>query len=196
MTVPGDDSGEKAQDHAGEPEPAPEVPGQHPPYSGPDSPPGFANPSGPPPAGYAPRGYPPPGYPPPPPGYPPPQWQQSGSPYPSPPGYPPAGYAPNYPTYPYTPPHQAANGVAVAAMSASLTAIPFAVLGLGIGFFGLLAILLSVTGVVLGAVALNQFKHKPQRGRGMALTGIITGSVYLAIFVIGAILALAAPVHR
>ena len=41
------------------------------------------------------------------------------------------------------------------------------------------ALCLSLTGVVLGVAALTRLRGNPQNGRGMALTGLIAGSICL-----------------
>ncbi len=102
----------------------------------------------------------PPSYPPPPPG---------GYGYPSPPaggyGYPPApagGYG-----YPPQPQSAATNGMAVASLVCSL--------------FGWLCIVGPLLGLIFGFVALNQINQTGQRGRGMALAGIIIGGIIVAV---------------
>ena len=77
---------------------------------------------------------------------------------------------------------QPTNGLAVAAMVVSLIAVPFTVLGLLIYLFTwaiVPALVLSIIGVVLGAIALKRLRGNSQRGRGMALTGLIAGSICL-----------------
>jgi hypothetical protein len=67
-------------------------------------------------------------------------------------------------------------------MVVSLIAVPFTVLGLLIYLFTwaiVPALVLSIIGVVLGAVALKRLRGNSQRGRGMALTGLIAGSICL-----------------
>jgi drug/metabolite transporter (DMT)-like permease len=78
---------------------------------------------------------------------------------------------------------QSTNGLAVAAMVVSLVgALPFTFYGLEIymNTWAIVpALILSMTGVVLGAVALRQLRDSSQRGRWMALTGIIVSSICL-----------------
>jgi hypothetical protein len=133
--------------------------------------PGDLNEPGPmPPSGPGPSGYsaPPPGYGPPPPGY--------GTP---PPGYgtPPPGYGqPSPGDYPapsgYGQP-QRTNGLAIASLTLSC-----------LGF--LCGGLLSIVGIVLGAVALSQIKQTRERGYGLAVAGIVVG---VATLLIGLVLA-------
>jgi len=96
----------------------------------------------------------PPNYPPPPPG---------GYGYPPPPG----GYG--YGGYPPPPPPQSAatNGMAVASLVCSL--------------FGWLCVVGPLLGLIFGFVALHQINQTGQRGRGMALAGIIIGGIIVAI---------------
>ncbi|ORV60011.1 hypothetical protein AWC07_19060 [Mycobacterium gastri] len=61
-------------------------------------------------------------------------------------------------------------------------ALPFTLLGFFIYMFTwaiVPAFVLSITGVVLGAVALPVLRRNSQRGRGMALTAIIASSIFL-----------------
>lgn len=104
----------------------------------------------------------PPGeYPPPPPeGYPPPPPPQGG-------GYPPPASGYSGATAMGT------NGFAIASLVCSL-----------VGW--LCGGILSIIGIVLGVVALNQIKQTGQQGRGLALAGIIVGAVSLVLGVIWA----------
>ena len=99
------------------------------------------------------------GYPPPPPpeGYPPP---------------PPAtgGYAPP-PEYGAPVPQAGNNGLAVASLVCSIVGV----------FCGGV---LSIIGIVLGFVALNQIKRSGQGGKGMAQAGIIVGIISLILGII------------
>jgi len=47
----------------------------------------------------------------------------------------------------------------------------------GIGGLIMVPILGSIAGVVLGIIALNRIKESGQRGKGMAIAGIITGGI-------------------
>ena len=105
---------------------------------------------------------PPGSYPPPPPegGYPPPPPQG---------GYaaPPPGYG--------APAAAGNNSLATASLVCSI-----------VGLF--CAGVLSVVGIVLGFVALNQIKQTGQGGKGMAQAGIIVGIVSLVLGIIGAVI--------
>lgn len=110
--------------------------------------------------------------------------QPPGRPYPpvppppgygSPPGYEPAPYFGGYPppAYPggYGPfgAKPVTNGLAVASLLSSLT-------GLLCCFIG------SIVGIVLGIVALSQIKQTRQGGHGMAVAGIVIGSIGALLF--------------
>ncbi|MEH3129809.1 MAG: DUF4190 domain-containing protein [Mycolicibacterium neoaurum] len=164
--------------------------------------PGYANP------GYTNPDFSATGYPPPPPGYGAPQ--DLGSPYPPPTGfdptasYPgpvpgsyagpppgfgpppmpqgqfggpppyggPGGYAPGYPA-PYGAPVPQ-NSMAVASLVCSGLAVPLFFLCFIMG------IPATIAGIVLGIVALNQIKRTGQRGKELAISGIVLGGLVLA----------------
>lgn len=44
------------------------------------------------------------------------------------------------------------------------------------------AFLFGATGIILGLVALNQIKATSERGRSLAIAGVVIGCAYLAIF--------------
>lgn len=126
-------------------------------------------------------GYPdfPSSYPPPPPyqGYPHAPQHQG---YPPPPPY--QGYPPPYPGAPGGPPPynpyqlgapQGTNGMAIASLACSLG--------------GLFCGVLSIVGLILGFLAMQQTKQTGQNGYGLALAGVITGAAMLAIWVISVI---------
>ena len=178
MTVPGGDSGEKAQNHTGEPQLPPSQPGQHPPS---ETPPEFAQPSGPPPAGYPPPAYPLPGYP--------------------PPSYPPPGYqtAPGYGPYPQAPPESGGSEGGYGQPPVEGYPVPdyaggygrqsgtntLAIVSLIASCLGLLCGGISaVVGIVLGAVALNQIKQTREEGYGLAVAGIVIGVAVLLIYLV------------
>lgn len=105
----------------------------------------------------------PPGFPPPPPPYGTGQWQYGAQP----------GYQQPYHGYGYPQP-TGTNGLAIASMVC--------------GLCGFLCLVPAVVGVILGAVSLPQIKHSGQSGRGMAITGIVAGSVWVIGFVLLVIL--------
>ena len=87
-------------------------------------------------------------------------------------GYPPpstGNYPPQYGGYP--PPPPGTNGLAIASLVCSLTS-------------PLLCSLISIVGIVLGVVALNQIKQTGQQGRGLALAGIIVGVVIIVLTIV------------
>lgn len=167
MTYPGDRSADK--------------PGEEPVS---DYPPSYPQDQSYPPAQPYPPSYPsypaPPSYPetpsysatpyPPPAGYP----QQPGYPpsnYPPQPGYPPQGGWPGPP-----PSSTGTNGMAIAALVTGVIAV-------FLGFF-CVGFVPGIAAVILGIVALNQIKTTQQSGKGMAIAGIATGGVGVAIVVI------------
>jgi uncharacterized protein DUF4190 len=85
-------------------------------------------------------------------------------------------YAPQYPAYgaPMADPNKN-NGLAVGAMATGIAGIPLACC---CGIFGAVA---SVVAIVLGIIANNQISSRGGKGKGMALTGIITGGVGVLI---------------
>ncbi|WP_245850585.1 DUF4190 domain-containing protein [Mycobacterium angelicum] len=117
----------------------------------------------------------PPEYPPPPPptpppggyGYPPPAPGYGGYPPPAPGGY---GYPPPSPGYlsPQVPP---TNTMAIAALVSSLVGW----LCFGIG---------AVLGLIFGIISLNQIKQSGERGRGMAIAGIVISGCEIALFLV------------
>ena len=88
------------------------------------------------------------------------------------------GQAQGYPQYPYgqqgygayPPPKSGNNGLAIAAMIC--------------GICGFLCLIPSVVGIVLGTVSLSQIKRTQQGGRGMAITGIVVGSLWIVGFIL------------
>ena len=98
-----------------------------------------------------------------------------------PPSYPPpppGGYGYGYPPPP--PPQSAAtNGMAVASLVCSL--------------FGWLCLIGPLLGLIFGFVALNQIKQSGQRGRVMAIVGIIIGGILAALWIGVGILKVHAP---
>lgn len=52
--------------------------------------------------------------------------------------------------------------------------------------------ILSLAGVIMGHIALNQIKKRAEGGRGMAITGLILGYVGIAFWILFLIIAVAA----
>jgi hypothetical protein len=112
----------------------------------------------------------------------PPGWQPPtpyGAPaYPSPATAPPtvAGYPQPYGYQPYGtyPRPRDTNGFAIASLVCALVGIFVVVIG-------------PALGVIFGIVALRQLAHSPVAGRGLAIAGIIIGSVLFVVDVIGII---------
>src|ERR1700759_3898847 len=130
------------------------------------------------------------------PDYPPTGPQPYG--YPPPPPPPPYGYGAPPPMYPgASAPDQACparqtNSLAAASL---VTAITGVVLGIPLAVFCYIGWLIPVTAAVLGAVALNQIKVSGQQGRGMALAGVIIGSVTAGLLVLVMWIIAAAAFH-
>ncbi|MGH3970249.1 MAG: DUF4190 domain-containing protein [Mycobacterium sp.] len=104
--------------------------------------------------------------------YPPPPYQQN--PYQPQQSYQPQPYyqQPSYPPQPSYQQPRKTSGMAIAAMV--------------LGILGFLAGLPALLGVIFGIVALNQpaVKGRQQGGRGMAITGIVVGGVWLLIWIL------------
>ncbi len=166
-----------------------------PPAYGYSQPPPAAAQQGYPQQGYPQPGYPAPdyaatGYPPPPPGYGAPQ--DVGASYPPPPGFgpppmpptqfggpPPYGSPGGYPSGGYPAPYGGPaavpqNSMAVASLVCSGLAVPLFFLCFIMG------IPATIAGIVLGIVALNQIKKTGQRGKELAISGIVLGGLVLA----------------
>lgn len=107
---------------------------------------------------------------------PPPGALQSGAPQAGPPGYPPPpGYQTPQPYYAQPaaylpPPGYGTNGFAIVALICALT-----------GFFPV--------AIIFGILSLRQLRRRPQTGRGMAISGIVLGS--LGTLFVGAVIAFA-----
>ncbi|MGV9666753.1 DUF4190 domain-containing protein [Nocardia niigatensis] len=147
----------------------------------PETPPAAPPQSAPPPAGYtsAPQYQNPPLTPPPQPVYPnyqPPQ----ANPMPSYPSYPAAGQQspaygqPGYQPYGYGAPVQQTNSLAIASLVVSIIGVPAM-------FFCAFLPIVSIVGLVLGIVALNQLKNTQQQGRGLALGGVWVSGISIVI---------------
>jgi hypothetical protein len=118
-----------------------------------------------------------PGYGAQPPAYPPQSGygQPPGAPLPPSSGYPPpAPYQSGY-GYP-SPPQERTNGLAIGSLVASVAALP-----LSFCYIGFVA---AIAGIVLGIIALNQLKTSGEKGRGLAIAGIVVGAVYLVLIAI------------
>jgi hypothetical protein len=102
---------------------------------------------------------------------PPPQWQLPAPPYAAPPGwqqhYPPYGYSapPGYPQPGDT------NGFCIASLVCSLA-------GILIWFLG------PVLGVIFGWIGIRQIGRDGANGRGLAVAGIVIGSVMILLNVL------------
>jgi len=107
--------------------------------------------------------------------------------YPPPPGFTDYGqhYRPGYPDgdqygYGYAPPRQTStNTMAIASLVTS-----------GLGIVPFCGGILSIVGIVLGAVALSQIKETRQEGYGIAVAGIVVGVAMLIVGLIWTIFAL------
>lgn len=134
-----------------------------PPPGGATPPPAAPTPPPPPPAAPAPAAYPtpPPAYPTPPPAYP------------APPAQP-------YASYPPRSPKPKTNGLAIASMVLGILSLVF----FCAWFFPVMPIL----AVVFGHIALSQIRKQGTAGRGMAIAGLVTGYIGLAITVVMIIL--------
>ena len=83
---------------------------------------------------------------------------------PGPGGYPnPAGYGPGYGPV-------STNGMSIAALVC--------------GICGFLCGIPAVLGIIFGFVGLSQAKRTGQRGRGMAIAGIVCGILWIGLFVV------------
>ncbi|WP_231639413.1 DUF4190 domain-containing protein [Mycobacterium sp. Marseille-P9652] len=107
------------------------------------------------------------------PGMPPPQ-----PPQPPQGGYPPAPYQPPYPPPGYTQPPQ------------NQTTSGFAIASLVLGILG--GVLLSV---IFGIIALGRTKPGGQRGRGMAIAGLVLSGVWVAVIAVAVVFAALSPNH-
>lgn len=101
----------------------------------------------------------------------PPAYGQPAAAYGTPPAY---GQAPGYadPYGSYAP--VKTNTLAVISMVASI-----------VGFVWILPFIGSLAGVIMGHISLRQIAATGEKGRGMALAGLIVGYVGLVLFVIG-----------
>ncbi len=100
--------------------------------------------------------------------------------YPGAPQYPAAapqhpGSAPQHPGYPYG---------AYATVKTNTLAI-LALIGSILGFVWILPIIGSLAGAIMGHISLNQITRSGEKGRGMALAGVIVGWAGLGLFILG-----------
>ncbi|WP_022906998.1 DUF4190 domain-containing protein [Curtobacterium sp. B18] len=72
----------------------------------------------------------------------------------------------------------------------SVLAIVFGLAG-ALPFFWFIGILLGPTGAILGHIALGKLKTSGERGRGLALTGVIAGWVVTGIWILVVIILVA-----
>lgn len=178
MTVPGGDSGGNAQGGADRPWADPSA-GQHG-WSTPAYPPSSESPPAPPP-GYPPQGYPSAsGFDPaplPPSGYPAVGGPAGYPPFGPPAGYPPPGYGPpvGYPSFGYGAPYSGGYGRPRPQTNR------LAIASLVVSIIGVLAWPLSIIGIALGVVALNQVRRTGAEGYGLAVAGIAAGAITLVI---------------
>ena len=194
-TTPAPDAPEAPAAATGEvpPPPAYEAPAAPPSYEAPAAPPTYeapaASPYGAPPA---PPAYDAPAYgaPPAPPAY--------GAPAPAygAPPAPPAYGAPSAQGYPQAPSSYAAPAYGAPASYGQQAYVPYptgpktnvlAILSLIasiVGFIWLLPFVGSLAGAIMGHLSLNQLKKSGEKGRGMALAGVIVGWVGLAFFIV------------
>lgn len=93
--------------------------------------------------------------------------------YPTP-GSPTPGYpaAPGYPGY-GRPVSSGTNGLAIASLVCGIVSIPLTCLYVGVLF--------GIAAVIMGVIAMKQVKETGQEGHGMALAGVITGGVGIAL---------------
>lgn len=73
-------------------------------------------------------------------------------------------------------PQQKTNALAIVSMIASI-----------VGFVWILPVIGSIAGVVMGHISLSQLKRTGEKGRGMAIAGLIVGYVGLALTILGAV---------
>jgi len=83
----------------------------------------------------------------------------------------PGGYQqPYYYGYGYAPQRPGTNGMAIAAMVC--------------GLCGFLCLIPGIVGLILGLISLPEIKRSGQSGRGMAITGIVAGALWVVGFVL------------
>jgi Domain of unknown function (DUF4190) len=178
MTAQGGDHGEEFRAHADQPRPweqyphlpvDPQAPVNYPEFAPPypPQPPYPSQPPYPPQPPYPSQPPPGPGY-----GYPPPS---PGAPI----GYggPPPYLDPYDPYQVYRASSYGTNGLATASLITAIAGIPLSLLCY-------LGLPLAVAAIVLGIVSLSQINRTHQQGRGLAIAGIVTGSVTVLLLVV------------
>jgi len=98
-----------------------------------------------------------------PPAYQPPTYPGAAPQYPQAPGYPYGGY-----------PVQKTNTLAILSLIGSI-----------LGFVWILPIVGSLAGAIMGHISLGQLKQSGEKGRGLALAGVIVGWVGLGLLILG-----------
>ncbi|SBS73889.1 DUF4190 domain-containing protein [uncultured Microbacterium sp.] len=122
-------------------------------------------------------------------------------PYAQPPVAPPAYVPPAYPPAAQTPPYAApgayqppvnpyAYGGYAAVQKTNTLSIVSMIASIA-GFIWILPFVGSLAGAIMGHISLNQIKQTGEKGRGMALAGVIVGWAGLALVVLGVIAFLA-----
>ncbi|MDM7923141.1 MAG: DUF4190 domain-containing protein [Pyrinomonadaceae bacterium] len=68
----------------------------------------------------------------------------------------------------------------------ALLSLIFGIASLVVGWCCSLGLLLSPAAVIMGIIAMSQIKRNPDQytGRGLAIAGIVTGSVFLALYIL------------
>ncbi|GAA1087426.1 DUF4190 domain-containing protein [Tsukamurella spumae] len=99
------------------------------------------------------------------------------------PGFPayPGQNLPGYPAPGYGQQSTGTNGLAIAALVCGIVSFP---LGCAYG----LGIITAIAALIMGIIAMKQVKETGQDGHGMALSGVILGGVYIALFVIAIVI--------
>ena len=108
------------------------------------------------------------------------------------PGYPPGQLYPQVPSYPQAPPYRQAPQYQQTPPYSQAPPYPywqhvsypttngFAIAALACSFFIIFG---AILGIIFGCVALSQIRRQGQRGRGMAIAGIVIGSCWIVLIV-------------
>lgn len=77
-------------------------------------------------------------------------------------------------------------GMATPNQTLALLSLIFGISSLVIGWCCSLGLLLSPAAVITGIIAMSQIKKDPEKhtGRGLAIAGIVTGGVFLALYIL------------